>query len=285
MKRFVTVVFSLFCILAVFPEPLSASPSPLPNEEASSKKESPALPRYGKLIPWEQAKQIIPNKTKFSVIDAETGLTFNVQRRAGKYHADVQPLTEQDTMIMKQIYGGEWSWRRRAIWVKAGDELLAASMNGMPHGGDGIPGNGFKGHFCIHFQGSATHKSKSVDPAHQLMVHKAAGKLNEYIGKASPEMIADMFFIAASDKQPDILELLFGQNDHPQLAYFSDDRIAQIRRISAAQDAVSPELLIFQLPVKVSVVPKGKREEKTTYTFRLKRTSPFDRWVIDAIDY
>ncbi|MFH5182160.1 hypothetical protein ACHHV8_05700 [Paenibacillus sp. TAB 01] len=68
---------------------------------------------YGTIVEWEQAKQILPKFTKFKVTDMETGLSFHVQRRAGSSHADVQPLTKEDTAIMKQIYGGAWSWARR----------------------------------------------------------------------------------------------------------------------------------------------------------------------------
>ena len=35
------------------------------------------------MLPWEEVNNIIPNKTKFTIIDIETGLTFKVQRRAG----------------------------------------------------------------------------------------------------------------------------------------------------------------------------------------------------------
>ncbi len=35
---------------------------------------------------------------------------------------------------MKEIYGGKWSWKRRAIIVIHQDQWIAASMHGMPHG-------------------------------------------------------------------------------------------------------------------------------------------------------
>ena len=70
----------------------------------------------------------------FTVIDVETGKSFDVQRRAGSHHADVQPLTRKDTKVMKEIYHGHWSWRRRALLILAENRLLAASMHGMPHG-------------------------------------------------------------------------------------------------------------------------------------------------------
>jgi hypothetical protein len=160
---------------------------------------------YGKLIPWEDANHFVPLKSIFSITDLETGLTFQVQRRAGKDHADVQPLTKEDTNIMKQIYHGRWSWKRTAILVHSGHEWLAASMNGMPHGGDGIPNNGFSGHFCIHFFRSTTHKSRESDLAHQLMVFKAAGNLKSYFKAASPLVIAESFVVAMNQQDPELL--------------------------------------------------------------------------------
>lgn len=84
---------------------------------------------------WEEVNGILPRYSKFTVVDLETGLKFRVQRRAGSNHADVQPLTPKDTEIMKKIYNGKWSWKRRAIIVISEDGKIAASMHGMPHGG------------------------------------------------------------------------------------------------------------------------------------------------------
>lgn len=81
---------------------------------------------FGKMMAWNEAKRVIAKKSIFTVIDLETGLQFQVQRRAGKNHADVQPLT-QDTAVMKQIYQGKWSWKRRAILVRKDGQFLAAS--------------------------------------------------------------------------------------------------------------------------------------------------------------
>ena len=86
------------------------------------------------MLPWEKVYKILPKYSKFTVLDVETGKMFHVQRRAGSRHADVQPLTPKDTSIMKKIYGGKWSWKRRAIIVIHDDQWIAASMHGMPHG-------------------------------------------------------------------------------------------------------------------------------------------------------
>ncbi|MDQ0112133.1 hypothetical protein [Paenibacillus harenae] len=163
---------------------------------------------YGSMSSWETVKQTLPNKSIFNVTDLESGLSFRVQRRAGSDHADVQPLTKADTATMKQIYGGSWSWKRKAILVQSEKGWIAASMNGMPHGGDGIPENGFSGHFCIHFLGSSTHKSEYPDLAHQLMVHKAGGKLEPLFDAASPASLAKLFVVVMNHQDEHMLRQL-----------------------------------------------------------------------------
>ena len=114
------------------------------------------------MLPWKKVNAILPNQSKFEIIDVESGLVFKVQRRAGSQHADVQPLTKEDTQIMKKIYQNQWSWKRRAIIVLIEDQMIAASMHGMPHGAGALPNN-FPGHFCVHFSGSITHRLKNED--------------------------------------------------------------------------------------------------------------------------
>ncbi len=132
--------------------------------------------KYGELIPWEEARNLFPRMGYATVIDFNTRLSFRVQRRAGSDHADVQPLTREDTAVMKKIFRGVWSWNRRAIIVDTGTRRIAASMNGQPHGAGAIPDNNFPGHFCIHFYQSTTH-SHNLDPDHIRMVLRAAGKI------------------------------------------------------------------------------------------------------------
>jgi hypothetical protein len=240
---------------------------------------------YGTMVQWDIVKEMVPNQAKFKVIDMETGLTFNVQRRAGNHHADVQPLTKEDTAIMKQIYNGTWSWQRKAILVQTEHQLLAASMHGMPHGGDGIPDNQFSGHFCIHFFGSSTHRTGKIDPEHQLMVHKAAGKLDEYLVNASPYEVADTFLFALNLKESQILKMSFTDANHNQLLYFLQDKdqITRIRKKSNYIEKDASGLVNLEIPIKVSIFRKNLREETTTYTFQMKRASLIDPWKVDSI--
>lgn len=141
---------------------------------------------FAPALPWTEAQKILARMDIATVQDFETGLRFQVQRRGGTYHADVQPLSRADTAVMKQIYGGVWSWDRRAVIVTVDDISIAASMNGMPHG-QGALTNGFPGHFCLHFLGSITHASRSQDLGHHLMIKKAAAEIWGVARVATPE--------------------------------------------------------------------------------------------------
>lgn len=237
---------------------------------------------YGQLLEWEEIKQRIPKLTRVTIVDLETGLSFRVQRRAGRDHADVQPLSKQDSAIMKKIYSDHWSWNRRAILIKHKDEVWAGSMNGMPHGGDGIPDNGFKGHFCIHFSGSLTHKRHQSDLAHQAMTYKAAGKLLEFAEGLSPAQIAELWAIAFNHKDEKLLQALSG----PSTLEWKDQAkdlaaLAPIKKDAKRQEEPeSSDPLTAVLPVKA--VYTSKRNEVIYLT--LIRTSPADRWVIHEIN-
>jgi peptidoglycan hydrolase-like protein with peptidoglycan-binding domain len=124
-------------------------------------------------IPWSLVNQLWNQGEVVKVTDVSSGESFEVKRYGGVYHADVEPLTKQDTQTMLDIYGGHWSWDRRAVIVECHHLYISASMNGMPHGGKTIQGNGFHGQFCIHFLGSRVHASGQVDSTHQSMVEEA----------------------------------------------------------------------------------------------------------------
>lgn len=133
------------------------------------------VPQTGEYLDWFGVVDgIFKNGDIATVTDFDTRKAFKVRRLYGSSHADVEPLTAEDTAIMKSIYG-EWSWDRRAIIVSVNGHHIAASMNGMPHGGEEIKDNDFDGQFCIHFKGSKTHTGDKVDPDHQAAVRKAAG--------------------------------------------------------------------------------------------------------------
>lgn len=153
---------------------------------------------YGSLIDWKEASSVFPRGKDAKVTDLYTGRTFNVRRTMGANHADCEPLTKQDTAIIKDIWGG-FNWTTRPVIVNVNGKKLAASMSSMGHAGvdsepayvtvdnrsggygtgenlDTIKNNDMDGHFDIHFLNSTTHKTGKQNPLHQAAVLKAAGQ-------------------------------------------------------------------------------------------------------------
>ncbi|WP_031513025.1 LysM peptidoglycan-binding domain-containing protein [Desulfofalx alkaliphila] len=131
---------------------------------------------YGELLDWEYANWLFNHDSTGTLNDLQSGRTFKVTRIGGGNHADLEPLTAQDTAIMKEIYGGQWSWATRPVILMFEGREIAASMNGMPHGFDTVPNNNFNGMFCLHFLNSRTHNTNQVDPSHRQSVLRAAGQ-------------------------------------------------------------------------------------------------------------
>lgn len=127
------------------------------------------------LISWSEANNRFPVGMVTKIVDVDTGRSFYIKRKGGQVHADCEPLTYNDTKVMRSIYGGRWSWDRRAVLVEIGGQWVAGSINGMPHGQSSID-NGFPGHFCLHFYGSKTHGGNRSCPQHQRMILYAAGR-------------------------------------------------------------------------------------------------------------
>ena len=135
----------------------------------------PAKPGFGELLDWEYAGWFFNTGSTAVLEDLQTKQQFRIYRIGGGNHADCEPLTSQDTAIMKSIFGNQWTWNTRPVLVHYQGRILAASMAGMPHEWDTIPNNDFYGMFCLHFLNSRTHNTGTIDPNHQASVQKAAG--------------------------------------------------------------------------------------------------------------
>lgn len=157
-------------------------------------------PQYGELLDWwTEAQYVVPNGSVFEVVDFKTGKSFFAKRTTGANHADCEPLTLKDSLIMKEIWGGNFSWTRRAVIVKINGRKLAASVSAMPHAGnDAAPGgeyttwrsdgygpgrnldwiknNGADGVFDLHFLNSLRHVDGKSDSQHQDQIKIAAGQ-------------------------------------------------------------------------------------------------------------
>jgi hypothetical protein len=155
---------------------------------------------FGEPLTWPEVAAFFPVGGIATVRDLESGLEFRVRRHRGDSHADVEPLSAGDTATMKKIYGGNWSWSRRAVVVDFGENRkVAGSMNGMPHGWGDLDQNDFEGHFCIHFKDSRVHTTWKRDPGHQLMVLKSSGMLARELLNATPDRL--IYWILAAVHQ------------------------------------------------------------------------------------
>lgn len=236
---------------------------------------------YGALLPWNKVNKIIPKYAEFEIIDLDTGAKFNVQRRAGSNHADVQPLTRKDTAIMKKIYNGKWSWKRRAILINTGDKKIAASMHGMPHG-QGALINGFPGHFCVHFYLSKTHKRNMPDFAHNLMILKAAGKAKEFYQAIPPMDVIDSFILSVHQNDAQFMKLATTTSQYLEAEQLFQQlkNVRAMKRISLFPDIEDEKLLFLSIPVEVSIMTDNQYEKKMVQFF-LYRHSLVGPWKID----
>lgn len=150
------------------------------------------------LLDWfKQGNYLFPIGSVGKFTDIATGKSFYAKRTMGATHADVETLTYTDTQIMKEIFGGYWTWTRRPFILEINGRKIAVSISGMPHAGvDGAPynsyvsnrsgdygygpnldtiKNGMDGHFDVYTLNGLRHKDNLIDPLHQLTVSIAAG--------------------------------------------------------------------------------------------------------------
>jgi hypothetical protein len=232
---------------------------------------------------WQEVDRILPRYSKFTVLDVETGKKFNVQRRAGSNHADVQPLTAKDTKIMKKIYGGKWSWKRRAIIVIHKEQWIAASMHGMPHGAGALKNN-FPGHFCIHFYGSTTHRTKHMDLSHMLMILKAAGKLDDYLTKANPYEVINAYITGFKQQDARITDQASLQKLTWKQIFKKVDSV-RITRMELLPPEDLTETINLDVPVEINWVFKNRGGTKYRGVMHLVRFSPVDGWKVDSLRF
>jgi hypothetical protein len=243
-----------------------------------SGKTRPALDYHIDMTPWENANEILPRQSIFTVIDVETGDRFKVQRRAGSRHADVQPLTFKDTKIMKNIYGGTWSWKRRAVLIYTTNSLIAASMHGMPHGAGALK-NGFPGHFCIHFRGSSTHKTGKPDLSHHLMILKAGGKLEPILNGLPPVPVLEAFLAGMKNTDKQVVRKAITST---KTNLDNIEKVEALKWHINSVDQANQDSLISTIKVDVQLFIKETGPLNTIITFNVVRTSPTSPWKVDG---
>lgn len=138
-------------------------------------------------IDWVANKsRIISGSGTYKLTDIATGRTFSIKIQSAGNHADVEPLTADDTKVLCSLYGVANSaqlktdnkWQRRAVVMTNGNgEQFVGSIYAIPHGRNTISGNDFDGQFCVHFRGSTIHAGDggSVTPSENHQAKIATG--------------------------------------------------------------------------------------------------------------
>ena len=96
------------------------------NTQGSEPGKTPVAPNGVELIQWSEAKKVFTIGVTASVYDVWTGITYNVKSFSNGLHADVEPVTKEDTDLLKATYGEEWSWDPRPVWVTINGHIMAA---------------------------------------------------------------------------------------------------------------------------------------------------------------
>lgn len=121
--------------------------------EASSKSNK------GTLVDWYKDGQFIFHKnSKFVITDTQTGTSFNAKMLGGYNHMDIEPITVNDTNIMKSLFKS-WTWNPRPVAIYINGMNIAGSLSGMPHSFDTTPSNGVSGHFDVDLKNSKPHRN------------------------------------------------------------------------------------------------------------------------------
>ena len=124
-------------------------------------------------LDWQVVNLLMEYNKDYKLIDQDSGIEFYVQRTGGTNHAEVETIDNKNTLLLKEILGGSYSWERRAVYLQINDNLyVCASLSGFPHGENQLD-NGLNGHLCLHFKNSKTHSTKIIDKNHQKMIKKA----------------------------------------------------------------------------------------------------------------
>lgn len=131
------------------------------------------------LLDWKTANKVFSIGTVAKVTDVRTGTSWFVKRTYGMNHADTEPLTTQDARIMREVWGGRYSWDPRAIIVEFNGQRYIAAQHSMPHSVEKIRNNGYHGHFCLHFLKSRRHNTGTEWREMQTEIRNAYNQLTQ----------------------------------------------------------------------------------------------------------
>ena len=130
----------------------------------------------GEAIPWSEVKTLLVEGETYTVTDFNTNVQFDMVYCGGDMHAEMECASLVDTATYKDAFGGEFNYSKRPVVILVGTKLIAASLQGFPHGEDTVAANEMAGHACMFFSGSLSHVGQLPDVEHANQVNIAAGR-------------------------------------------------------------------------------------------------------------
>ena len=153
---------------------ITSETTPVPQLGAGVGKITPPSASSVKLLHWyDYVKTKYRSGQKVLVYDPASGLAWNLRFYAMGHHADSEPVTAEDTLIMYYAFGLTNTWTPKAVWVQLpGGEWTMATMHNVPHLSGSIKTNDFDGHLCVHFLRDMDECSKN-DPKYGVQHQNA----------------------------------------------------------------------------------------------------------------
>ncbi len=105
------------------------------------------------LLHWfDEVKPSVRTGQNLKVYEPDSGISFTLYVMSRGRHADVEPLTADDTEKMMNAWGGKEDWTPKDVYVRLPDgRWTLAVMHNVAHGSQVIQGNNYDGQNCVHF--------------------------------------------------------------------------------------------------------------------------------------
>lgn len=157
----------------------SANKAPAATDSPSSGGAANTLAAIARNVKYEYWYSTVRNEARkypyATLFDPESGISWQVHMFSFGKHAEIEPLTPNDTAKMNQVCGTE-NWTPKPVWVFFADGTIRiATTHSKPHGVQHRRDNNFPGHCCLHFPRTmaqvtaigpyATKHQKAVDQA------------------------------------------------------------------------------------------------------------------------
>ena len=127
------------------------APAGVELEEGAGYMQAPSKDQIQLLHWYNSVKPSLSGGDHLTIYDPTTHISWTLRLMSSGRHADCEPLTLRDSLIMFRAFGKP-SWTIHVVYVKLPDgRWTMATMHNRPHLTGSISGNGFDGHLCVHF--------------------------------------------------------------------------------------------------------------------------------------